>query len=222
MGSDPQSSRLASARTAVGLVLLVALAGCGGEDAPGPGEPETAVPSATTATSVPSSVTQSGAASPTASTALAPVIEALQSREWERIKPLLQFRDEPCLARVTMTTELPPCPDGTAEGTIVPVFPAAGCHNFTYAHELPAKFTSRPDVPFRLYAIYRSSAEHPRVARLPAGELGIIEDRGNLGGRVFAISGGKIVSADFGCGISAAAFAAMVPANTFLVAPPAP
>lgn len=122
---------------------------------------------------------------------------------------------------VTMTTDRPLCPPGVAEGTMVPVFPAAGCHSFTYPQELPGMFTSRPDVPFRLYAIYRSSAEHPRVARLPAGELGIIEDRGTLGGRVFAISAGKIVSADFACGLSAADLAAMVPPNTFMIAPPA-
>lgn len=216
------SSALRSA-VAVSLLLLVAVAGCGRSDGPGPGSSTSFVPSATTATSVQSSATPSRAPSPTGPPSeLAPIIEALRSRDWTRIEPLLQLRDEPCLTVVTMTTDRPPCPPGVAEGTMVPVFPAAGCHNFTYAHELPGAFTSRPDVPFRLYAIYRSSVEHPRVARLPAGELGIIEDRGALGGRVFAVSGAKIVSADFGCGLSAADLAAMVPPNTFMIAPPEP
>jgi hypothetical protein len=89
------------------------------------------------------------------------------------------------------------------------------------AAELEGQFSAQGDTP-TIYAIYRSSAQHPRVARLPAGDIGIILDRGRFGGQIFTVSGPKIVSADFGCGILAPDLAALLPPNAFLVRPPAP
>lgn len=88
------------------------------------------------------------------------------------------------------------------------------------APELEGQFTARGSL--RLYAIYRASAGHPRVSRLPAGDIGIILERENLGGQIFTVAGAKIVSADFGCAIPAREVAAQVPSNAFLAAPPAP
>ena len=104
------------------------------------------------------------------------------------------------------------------QGTLVEVFPAAGCHNFMSRAELEGQFITSGDIP-SIYAVYRSSAQHPRVSRLLAGTLGIILDRG-ASGQIFAVSGDKIVSADFGCGIPPRDLAALVPSDTFLVAPP--
>ena len=153
---------------------------------------------------------------------LDPLVRALQSRDWAAIQPLLQERPEPCLATVAANSESPLCPVGSPPGTPVQVFPAAGCHRFMSAAELEGQFSAKGDDLPKIYAIYRSSTQHPRVARLPAGDLGIILDRGNLGGQIFTVSGAQIVSADFGCGIPPRDLAALVPSSTFLVRPPAP
>ena len=149
-----------------------------------------------------------------------PIVQALLSKDWGAIQPLLQERPEPCITTPRIGLEGPVCPAGVSAGTPVPVFPAAGCHWFMTAPELEGQFSARGDL--RIYAIYRASAEHPRISRLPAGDIGIILERGNLGGQIFAISGVKIVSADFGCGIPAREVAAQVPSSRFLVAPPPP
>lgn len=128
---------------------------------------------------------------------------------------------EACVTPFTAASASPPCPAGSPQGTLVEVFPAAGCHNYMSGEELEGQFTAGGPAP-KLYAIYRSGAQHPRVARLPAGELGIILDRGTLGGQIFTVSAGKIVSADFGCAIPPRDVAALVPSSTFLVAPPGP
>ena len=72
----------------------------------------------------------------------------------------------------------------------------------------------------RLYAIYRPGEAHPWVPRLPAGEPGIVLERGNPGGQIFTVAGGMLVSAYFGCGVPVADVVAPVPADAFLVAPP--
>lgn len=153
-----------------------------------------------------------------------PIVRALQSRDWGTIQPLLQERPEACITTPRIGLEGPVCPAGIPAGTLVSVFPAAGCHYFMSPEELEGQFSAimgSPDVP-RIYAIYRSSARHPSIDRLPAGDLGIILERGALGGQIFTVSDDKIVSAYFGCGILAREVAALIPANTFLISPPIP
>ncbi len=118
----------------------------------------------------------------------------------------------------TAASAAPPCPAGSPAGTLVNVFPAAGCHPYMSAEELQEQFVAGSNL--TLYAVYRAGTAHPWVPRLPAGELGIIIARPNLGGQIFTVSGGKLVSAYFGCGVSPAEIAAPVPTNTFLIAPP--
>lgn len=220
----------------VGLLLLVALpllASCGDSQPAATGSPPAApsqlapalaaspvaTPAASSSSSppTPSGVTATVAPQP----GLDPIVQALLSRDWATIQPLLQEHPEACITTPRIGLEGPVCPAGVSPGTPVSVFPASGCHWFMSAAELEGQFGARGDAP-RMYAIYRASAQHPRVSRLPPGDIGIILDRGNSGGQIFTVSGAKIVSADFGCGIPAREVAAQVPSNAFLVAPPAP
>ncbi len=206
----------------VPLVLLAALvaagaAGCSDddEDAPTP----TATPPATPTAGATATAGPGGSA--TVEPSLQPVIDALVSRDWARIAPLLARRDEPCITEVRIDTEAPPCPAGAAAGTQVPVFPAASCHNFVYEHELEGLFVRRPEgypAP-QVYGIFRPGEKHPRVERLPVGTLGVVFSDGSLAFMVM-VRDGKVVSADFGCGASASDMAALVPVDAWLMAPP--
>jgi hypothetical protein len=220
----------------IGLLLFATLpflAACGGDDDTRTENPSATAsqsaaasttngPSAPSATSPAPSPTLGGSTpSVTPQPSLDPIVRALQARDWAAIQPLLEERMEPCVTPFTAASAAPPCPGGSPQGTLVEVFPAAGCHSFMSAEELEGQFTAAGPAP-KLYAIYRSSAQHPRVPRLPAGELGIILDRGALGGQLFTVSGARIVSADFGCAIPPKDIAALVPSSSFLVAPPGP
>ena len=218
------------------LAALPLLASCGdsppvatGSPSAGPSQPRPTLatsPEATTAASsspsppTPAPVTPTPVPQPS----LEPIVQALLSKDWAAIQPLLQERPEPCITTPRIGLEGPVCPAGVSAGTPVLAFPASGCHWFMSDRELEGQFSAPVATPggVKIYAIYRASAEHPRVSRLPAGDIGIILERGNLGGQIFAVSGAKIVSADFGCGIPARELAAQVPSNRFLVAPPAP
>lgn len=204
-------------------VLLLVLPACSDDDDDGPTSTATVATgttaggSATIATSPTPGATETPAADPTVAS-LDPVVQALLSRDPAKIEPLLQSRPEGCVEPFTAASAAPPCPAGSPAGTPVEVFPAAGCHPFMSADELAGQFEAGQDL--RLYAIYRPGEAHPWVPRLPAGEMGIVLERGNLGGQIFTVAGGRLVSAYFGCGVPVADVIAPIPADSFLVAPP--
>lgn len=220
--------RLAAAAVLLTVVAL-ATSACGGSSSAPSAPSATPARSTSLATSVERSPTAFASAttaptapaipSPPPAQALDPIVRALQSRDWGTIRPFLQERSEPCITTASSSSESPLCPPGTAAGAPVQVFPVAGCHNFVAAAELEDQFAAKgPDI--KLYAIYRASAQHPRVSRLPAGDVGVVLDRGGGIGQIFTIAGSKIVGADFGCSITPQALAALIPANAFLMRPP--
>ena len=218
--------RRLAAWLAIPMVALAAVSAsaCGGGNGSDSGSPtarSTPVPSPTGA---PSSASNSPSATPASATAtpqpsFEPIVQALLSSNWSTIEPLLQRRAEPCTRPFTISSTAPPCPEGAPSGTPVEIFPAAGCHQFMSEDEARAQFEAA--VPgLRLYAVYRSAGQHPRVERLPTGDVGIVLERGSLGGQIFTVAGGRIVGGDFGCGIPAAEVVSSIPSNAFMMAPP--
>ena len=209
-----------SGLAALALVLALGAAGCSG------GSDQAATPAAGTATPTAAAspaVTPGGTMPATASVepSLQPVIDAVVARDWQRISALLVRRNEPCITEVRIDTTAPPCPAGSPAGTPVAVFPAATCHPFVFEEELREQFERKPEGgPVRqLYGIFRPGATHPRVERLPTGTFGLIFSEGPAGMLVM-VRDGQIVSADFGCATPPADFAARVPPDAWVVAPP--
>lgn len=123
-----------------GLLLLAALpllASCGDSQPAATGSPPTAPsqlaptlaasPVATpAASSSPSPLTPAGVtATVVPQPVLEPIIQALLSKDWAAIQPLLQERPEACITTPRIGLEGPVCPAGISAGTPVPFQPPA-------------------------------------------------------------------------------------------------
>lgn len=135
-------------------VVGAVIGGCSGSEGGGPaptvsgtsGSEETSA--AATPTSKPQ--TPGGATPVDPQPPLEPVVNALQSRDWAAIEPLLQRRPEACVSPFTAASIAPPCPDGSPAGTTVDVFPAAGCHGFMGEMEFEGQFEAGDENPTNL------------------------------------------------------------------------
>lgn len=121
-------------------VLVIALVagvgvGCTGEKQ----QPATATPAtAPGATAAPSATATPGANAAEVAT-LRQVVAAIESGSPSLVRSLISLSSRPCTLKSEGPGSPPQCPAGTAEGTPVDVFPAAGCEGyFLFPAELDA------------------------------------------------------------------------------------
>lgn len=105
------------------------------------------------------------------------VLDAVTSGEADRVDGLLEWYAVRCEANpIGLGSPTPKCPDGTAEGTPVEIFPNGSCPSFRGATRdnvdvLLSNFVRREARPV---AVYRQTSSGPAGLEFPAGEFGIL------------------------------------------------
>jgi hypothetical protein len=185
------------------IVLLAAFAGVGCRSDSGP----KATPSASS--TQPAATTTVPTGTPTADpvdvAAVRPAIEAIESGDVARVKALISLSSYPCTLKPQGAGSPPACPDGSPEGTLVQVFPSAGCEGyFLFPAELDQALSGQLGTVYG--AFRRPSSKGPyeapyaivsNVAPLPGSN---VSNPGALWG---ADASGKIVSFSSQCGANA-------------------
>jgi len=149
------------------------------------------------------------------------VVTVVTEGDASDILPLLDATPTECTVRPVGVGSLPKCPDGTPDGTLIPVIRATACE-YVYPSEIEGQVEQLAGQERELFAIYPQSAKAPANEWLTSGDHVIVVDRPALGwGIAFHVLEGRIVSIQFGCGQAASAFVEGVQSDAFIVAPPA-
>lgn len=139
----------------------------------------------------------------------------------EEIEPRLVATPTACILEPKGTGELPKCPEGAPEGTIIDVFRATDCDAAEPESVLRA-LASMAAQPRSLFAVYKSQTE--AGSWVPAGDFTILvvlesDSRAPGAGIQFRVAGSGIVGIKFGCGKLARDLVREIPRSDFLVAP---
>lgn len=154
------------------------------------------------------------------------VLGALESRIPERILAHFQFYPIGCITAPTGFPQPPFCQTGQPVGSLVQVFPVAGCEgNFQQRDVAIGVAQELADPVLRIWAIYRQQPSQPgTVYEFPRGSMVIVLNRpGSFAagqGIAVQIEGGNILSVWFGCGTSAPEMLKGVAAGQFVLPPP--
>lgn len=118
------------------------------------------------------------------------VLSAIDGGDQDRLGGLLQFSDIRCRHVIRDAGDLPACPDGVADGTLISVFPESFCEgSYVYEGDEPAAFDALKAS--SLFAVYHGS-EFGRGSDFAVVLSG--------GGGIWWIKDGKIDRISHGCG----------------------
>jgi hypothetical protein len=129
------------------------------------------------------------------------IVEALLSRDWSRIQPLVEVEEVVCVATPTRIGEVE-CPPGTAPGTPVRVASFGGCQGFRVLEtELAGEAGLERVIPegSRLYAVLRGAPEWVSDYMVLFAKPGPNADL-PVFAQTISVSGGHIVHVNLGCG----------------------
>jgi hypothetical protein len=231
---------LAKASLLAGLAMVALLGvACGGDDDEDPTPTATpAVTSTATTTSTPArtptaTVTRTATTTPTGTATSAPtespgestgvpavdaVIDAVLSGDTAEVTPLVALQSLPCGPQEGPGSP-PPCPSGTADGTVVEVLPVATCEGeWRPESAVAASFEPLVSNAPELYAVYGMPQQFQGL--MPDGQYVAVfsYDSGSqrLGSGV-VIGAQQVVGIWFGCAVPADQ---VVPAGTSVILPP--
>ena len=139
----------------------------------------------------------------------------------EEVEQRLVATPTPCILEPKGTGELPKCPEGAPEGTIMNVFRATDCDAAESESVLRA-IRSVAAQPRSLFAVYKSQTE--AGSWVPSGDFTILvvlesDSRAPGAGIQFRVAGSGIVGIKFGCGKLARDLVRDIPRSDFLVSP---
>lgn len=144
------------------------------------------------------------------------VIEAVTRQDLDKVMSLVEMTRVPCTLQVHGMPGLPPCPEGTPDGTPIEVFPASSCHvSYTRSLEgVRASFADTLSRPLYVYAVYRANW---RIGdRVATSAIILGSDREAPGGpTIFLDDAGKIVGL-----VRCSAPSAAVPEGASFILPP--
>jgi hypothetical protein len=188
----------------------------------------TAIPSLSPTVSSAPTETPTIAVSPTATPAhgtqsgvpeLDRVIATVLSGSIPAIQALFVETPSPCVVKPQGIHTPPACPDGVADGTLIPVFRASVCESVwpDYLPTALSAWASRPHVVF-------AAAKGPTgfYKWLPAADYGVVlNETGPEGyGSVVFVTGGRITGLGIGCAQTPQQILAQITHQGFLLPPP--
>lgn len=211
------------------LLVLSLAAACGDDDGdatatPGSTATAAATPAPESPTAAPTVTPTQKPANRTGNPAIDNVLDAVASKDTAKLRGLVQFVRVECAAQPLGAGGPPECPAGTADKTVVEVFPASVCQGFySFPNDVAALIQATLDESPRLVAVFRPTA--PGTAVFPAGDFVALFERtsGQQKGWMtsFGVSAaGKLVNQAGGCAQTPAQFLQeRVPAANVVLGP---
>lgn len=199
---------------AIAILIATIGAGCGDDDAPG--------------TNTPPPVPGHPLSARTGNAEADAVLDAVTGGDGAAVRGLLDSVALPC-ASTQMLGGPPPCPSGTAAGTLIESFPMGqGCEGSYVAAETAEQFGSTLPPGARLYAVFsqQPAAGDPAKLEFPRGAIVILFTYPSgtaehpVGSRALHVTGGRIVTMSGWCLESPGDRVAGVRQDAFLLAPP--